>query len=828
MNYQALLSLNGVRRIQPCVFVRQIFSIVIALIALITSQETQATANSADATVVQERMVEWTIQSRKTYTDPFNDVDVDVIFERNGQHWRVPTFWRGENEWTVRFAPPTPGDYGFHLESTDKSNPDLNGHAGVVTITAYSGPNELLRHGAFRVSANKRYLEHQDGTPFFWLGDTWWSGLSDRLSWEGFQTLTADRKTKGFTVIQICAGLVPSNEELAPVDPGFHNEGGYVWDREFKHINPQYFDYADRRIQYLIDAGIAPALVGGWHPVLAQMGVAQMKKHWRYVIARYGAYPVFWVVGGELNDPPPGVRTLKPWPEHPNLIPGGWTEVARYIRATDPYHHPLTAHEGISAFPLQDPSLIDFDLAQPGHLSWLSLGLEVAELTTRYARDTKPVVIGELGYERLGEWQLEDFQRAAFWLAMLNGAAGYTYGAAGVFESYSADKPFQRAIMSLLTWEEGMNLPGSSQVGLNAKLLQDYSWQRFTSHPEWVVPRGTTLFDPRAEIPDMGLDMIAPFVSAPARSALPSESDLPAGEWKKRHGTFRYPYAAGIPGETRVIYAPYFGLIPHDPPTVLNLEPGVPYRAYLWDPSLGVKIDLGAVRRPESGRVIFQDGAPDNRTAPWMTQTLGPHQSASLVKRVKEVNLVAAVGIDADTGASLILRYQDPNDYISAAYSPDARAIFLRRRGQGQDGPTLGQIDVPAIHGNARLSAELRGNFGIVSLTDGQHTYTSPIVSLDSPLDSSGQTASGAVGVMHSDKSKAAFDHFEVRASPTLVKDEHLERKLYDAHGVYRGEMSGTPEWDSFGRNKLILLDAYRQESFPYPRDWVIVLERRE
>ena len=69
-----------------------------------------------------------------------------------------------------------------------------------------------------RASANKRYFEHADGTPFYWLGDTWWSGLSDRLSWEGFQKLTADRKEKGFTVVQIVAGLVAKiNRPLIPV-----------------------------------------------------------------------------------------------------------------------------------------------------------------------------------------------------------------------------------------------------------------------------------------------------------------------------------------------------------------------------------------------------------------------------------------------------------------------------------------------------------------------------------------------------------------------------------------------------------------------------------
>ncbi|MDE7346377.1 MAG: DUF4038 domain-containing protein [Muribaculaceae bacterium] len=29
-------------------------------------------------------------------------------------------------------------------------------------------------HGALKVSDNGLYLQHEDGTPFFWLGDTGW------------------------------------------------------------------------------------------------------------------------------------------------------------------------------------------------------------------------------------------------------------------------------------------------------------------------------------------------------------------------------------------------------------------------------------------------------------------------------------------------------------------------------------------------------------------------------------------------------------------------------------------------------------------------------
>src|SRR5262249_42463204 len=148
-------------------------------------------------------------------------------------------------------------------------------------------------------------------TPFYWLGDTWWTGLSDRLSWDGFERLAADRQAKGFTLVQIVAGLVPT-EEASPVDPGCHNEGGQVWDPEFKRINPQYFDYADRRIQSLLDHGLVPAIVGAWGPILTRMGVPKMKQHWRYVVARYGAYPAFWILGGEVTDPPEEVARHYP------------------------------------------------------------------------------------------------------------------------------------------------------------------------------------------------------------------------------------------------------------------------------------------------------------------------------------------------------------------------------------------------------------------------------------------------------------------------------------------------------------------------------------
>ncbi len=803
---------------------RQVIARGLAVFLMVLAQIAAASAQPPSS---QNRMFEWTFESKKTYADPFNDLDVDVIFTKGSESWRVPTFWRGGGKWTVRFAPSAPGEYSFHLESTDTSNPDLNGHEGRVNITAYTGTNLLLRHGMLRVSANKRYFEHADGTPFYWLGDTWWSGMSDRLSWEGFQKLTADRKAKGFTVVQIVAGLVA--EEQPPLDPGSFNEGGAVWDPEFKQINPKFFDSADRRIQALVDSGIAPAIVGSWNEVLGRMGAAKMKKHWRYIVARYGAYPVFWVVGGEIFDPPDGVQknSSNPWPP----TAPGWTEITKYVHEVDPYHHPVTVHEvSPDDPPLKDESLLDFRLFQPAHFGWNSIAVEIAQLNVHRARTdvAKPLVVGEIGYENIGGQHLEDFQRIAFWLAMLNGAAGHTYGANATFVAYTPDKPFQRYYKwSLLTWDEGMVFPGSYQIGLGAKLLQQYPWWRFEPHPEWVTPRGTTLLEPRSGGNPFHVNLSEEWGDWWFGSTPPWSTGRPS-EWKSRDGNFRLPYAAGIPGEVRFIYMPYSGLLPGAPPTVLELESGVRYHAYYWEPSLGIKLDLGNVQRPAPGVLIREDKFENSGSTAWTEYGIKTERSSgnllasgdglAVLKDLSETNFSATVDAHSNADAGLVLRFHDADNYLAAVYSSKDKLIYLLDRSKGVDGPPLASTPVQSLGPNIRLTAEVRAGAAAISLTGGQRTYTSPIVNVTN------KTAGGAGLIYRKDGGVQSFGNFELRKSPTLVTDEHIENKLYDARGGYRGEESGL----HLPGEKLILLNSYRPDILPYGRDWLLVLENRK
>jgi hypothetical protein len=311
---------------------------------------------------------EWAFSAGRQYDDPFNDIELDVLIsDSEGRAWRVPAYWSGENEWRVRFAPPAAGEYVYRTICTAKDDVDLHGLEGTLSAQPYQGSNSLLRHGPLMVSGTKRYLEHQDGTPFFWLGDTWWMGLAKRLTWpDGFQALAANRRERGFTVIQLVMGMFPLIE--SEFDNRCDNEAGYPWEKGYASLRPSYFDMADLRIQWLVHIGLVPCIFACWGYYLLHMGVENSKKMWRYLIARYGAYPVVWTLAGEATS----AFYVDDREAASALLKEGWTEVGAYVKATDPYHHPLTIHPAkTSRECVHDAAILDFDMLQTGgHNGW--------------------------------------------------------------------------------------------------------------------------------------------------------------------------------------------------------------------------------------------------------------------------------------------------------------------------------------------------------------------------------------------------------------------------------------------------------------------------
>ena len=151
----------------------------------------------------------------------------------------------------------------------------------------------------------------------------------------------------------------------------------------------------------------------------------------------------------------------------------GWTELGRYLRTTDTMHRLITIHaggNGIGRDNVNDDSVLDFDLLQTGHSGYDSISNTVKIITSQVVREpAKPVIDGEVNYEGFLYGNFDEVQRLAFWACMLAGAAGHTYGANGVWQVNTREKPYGPSphgnTWGNRPWDEAMRLPGSGQLG---------------------------------------------------------------------------------------------------------------------------------------------------------------------------------------------------------------------------------------------------------------------------------------------------------------------------------------------------------------------------
>ncbi|RAP77911.1 DUF4038 domain-containing protein [Paenibacillus montanisoli] len=506
----------------------------------------------------QNVVTELILQANNEYRDPFNEIQLYAVFMTpDGKERRIPGFWGGGQVWKIRYSSEQIGQHSYTTVCSDPSDSGLHGQTGEFRISPYEGNNPLFRHGSLRSSANKRYLEHNDGTPFFWLADTWWMGLTKRLEWpDDVKLLTQDRVDKGFTVVQLVAGLFP---DMDPLDDRGANEAGLAWNDDFTCINPAYFDHADNKIAWLVESGLVPCIVGCWGYYLDYAGKEAITKHWDYLLARYGAYNVVWCVAGEAVMPfykHEAHYDLEKREKYIKYIRREWTEVTRYIKDNDSFARPVTIHPTNFGHDMIDEAeLLDLDMLQTGHWGYHEYDNTVEMIRESVRRQPKlPVINGEVCYEGSGGTNLEDTQRYLFWTCLLNGACGHTYGAMGIWQM-NARKQLYGASPHGLTWgnalwEDAYRYKGSFQVGIGKKIVEKFRWWEFEPHPEWI--------------------------NHPGRNN-------------------SRPSAAGIPGQTRVVFLPCLGGCVFEGFVILGLEDDVKYRAYHIDPETGEEFDLGEV-----------------------------------------------------------------------------------------------------------------------------------------------------------------------------------------------------------------------------------------
>ncbi len=209
-----------------------------------------------------------------------------------------------------------------------------------------------------------------------------------------------------------------------------------------------------------------------------------MKKHWEYLIARYGAYPVTWTLSGEttlayytdLHDH---------WDYYKDQFRSQWSEVARFIQEHDPYGRLLTTHPGPGIHdgknPIYEMQYLDMVMIQSGHKGFATIPVSNAFIKEYQQKfPEKPVIHGEVCFEGMAGSSWQDAQRLLFWSNVLQGTPGYSYGAEGIWQFNVEGNPFGQSptgdTWGNVPWTEAMHYQGSAQLGNGAQFLRELPW----------------------------------------------------------------------------------------------------------------------------------------------------------------------------------------------------------------------------------------------------------------------------------------------------------------------------------------------------------------
>jgi hypothetical protein len=405
------------------------------------------------------------------------------IRKNERQQWTVPVFRDAAGRRCFRFAAPAAGVYRYQTADLDSK----------FSVRLYKGDNPLYARGPVRLSEDGRHFVYGDGSPFFYLADTWWYALTPRTDLGTLDTLIADRLAKGFTAVQIVVGL-PPEDAGTPAETLWRADGG---------IDPHYFDVIDRKIDRIVDAGLVPCLFGGWGDHMDRYGLEPMKTLWAEIVARYASYPALFCLSGEVDMPAPrrgAVAALTALPKRivRKLFPphvalriaehaGGmgnlseavdhrlkkWAKVGRFIKAIDPFDRPLTAHTvstvtACERFP--DQKWLDFDGFQSGHVRFGDRQGAVAMVAAHLRRRDGLTINLEPWYEGIrGHFHAVD-QRYALWMCLLSGARGHAYGAHGLWQMSTPGENFQ-GHWGPSDWQTAYRAPGGAQVGATVRWL---------------------------------------------------------------------------------------------------------------------------------------------------------------------------------------------------------------------------------------------------------------------------------------------------------------------------------------------------------------------
>ncbi len=334
-----------------------------------------------------------------------------------------------------------------------------------------------------RVTESRRYLEHDDGTPFFYLGDTAWQ-LFHRLNREEADRYLADRAEKGFTVIQ--AVVLAELGGLDDPNPYGHTP---LVERDPTRPNEAYFQHIDYIVDRTESLGLVVGMLPTWGSHWKGRGIftpENARAFGRFLGERYRGKPIIWILGGDHNPDTAGERAII-------------ETMAHGIKEGDGGRHLMTFHPrgpGLSSDYFHQADWLDFNMFQSSHAARdHDTGLFV-EHDYRLT-PVKPTLDGEPRYEAIPvgfyntgadrDLRFDDYdvRQAAYW-SLLAGACGHTYGNNNVWQMWQPGR--KPVIWASTPWYEALDHPGATQMAYVRRLFESRPFEK-------LVPDQSILLD---------------------------------------------------------------------------------------------------------------------------------------------------------------------------------------------------------------------------------------------------------------------------------------------------------------------------------------------
>jgi len=343
----------------------------------------------------------------------------------------------------------------------------------LLTLTNLAICQKPWDNGKLVVSENRRYLQHENGVPFFWQGETAWL-LFQRLNREQTVQYFENRKNKGFNVVQCIfhQNFLHSNVYGDTAYSSFDITNPITTPGNDPNDEEQY-DYWDH-VNYIIDVaaeyGIYIGMVTTWRDLHKQdkdLNTVKAGLFAAHLADYFKDKPnIIWINGGSAK----GQSDTE-----------FWETIGKTIKKTDPDHlitfHPFGRMQTSEWFQLS--SWLDVNMFASGHRNYEQDNTTKAfgEDNWRYVLEdlskipVKPTIDGEPSYENLPEgihdhsmpyWKASDVRRYAYW-SVFAGACGHVYGENTVRQVHlqGINEPESGAKLDFF---EALDAPGAFQM----------------------------------------------------------------------------------------------------------------------------------------------------------------------------------------------------------------------------------------------------------------------------------------------------------------------------------------------------------------------------